>query len=332
MNFAKQLLNLGLAVAAAGLVSCSTPKPECTVGQSGFLGGLSGNDFLAFSTRYVVKENPMSCPEMKPELVGFQSYHPANSDGQTRDFSKTSIAIRTQNHGELFWMNEDFGLDNSEFTPNALGDFAAAEPDDADFCQVPTISDAHVIFPGADVPVDTGEPCMDDPGCEAVIPGSVCEIPTDATEGTCFVTVTLAQADLTYKWSNLQFYVTAGAPGTQFTGDVEISLNGCTATYTAVGMWPAVDCAIHDPDTFAVTGSDQQLCNPEPDALNGRPIGSGINPDFGPTKCDDSFALTDAVEGYYTNFIYGYPLSTPRCVLDTDEIPALGGFTAPEGQ
>lgn len=127
------------------------------------------------------------------------------------------------------------------------------------------------------------------PGCYGKVAGmdapNGCVAPatcssTDDTLGDC----KLAPHSFKYEWSNLQFYVTAGAPGTQFTGDLKYTEDDCTIEYTAIGLWPAVAC-----------GSDDD-CNPcaNPDA--GLTIGSGINPDF-PTKCDTDFGycvLTDA--------------------------------------
>ncbi|MBK8251395.1 MAG: hypothetical protein IPK82_01840 [Polyangiaceae bacterium] len=322
MRFAKQLLTLGLALGSAGLVSCSIPKPECTVGQTTTIPvGQSG--VMAFSVRYVLQSGTGECAELKGDVIGMQSYHPATADDpQIRDFAKTSIAIRTQSHGELVWMNEDFGIVNEGDNPNAIGDFTAAEPDASDLCVVPS-AEARVVFPGA--PVDLGIPCTTG-GTECGdngFPTATCEEvdPMDPTILSCVYT--FAAADLGYKWSNIQFYVTAAATGTQFTADLEVTLNGCTATYKAIGMWPAVDCTDYNLGT-----PDDRLCHPEPDPKNAelpRPYGSGINPDFGPVVCDASIAVVPVVDDYYSLFA-GAPLSVPRCVLQNDTIPQLEGF------
>lgn len=347
MNTAKHLLSTGLALAAAGLVSCSIPKPECTIGQSS-VNGIGWSGIAAFSARYTLVSGSGECANLKGDVIGFQSFHPASTtgDGKTRDFSKTSIAIRPHSLGELYWMyqdlvgpTEDFcgdGLDNDEDGKiddadedchvNAIGNFAATEPDGSDMCQISEASiTSGVNFPGADVPVDTGTACMDDAGCNM---GDVCDIPMGETEGTCITTLNIPATDARYEWSNLQIYVTASAVGTQFTADLKFTLNGCEATYKVVGLWPAVDCGVHDPDTFEVTGTDIQFCNPEPDAPSGRPIGSGINPDFGPLACDTGVSVLPVVDDYYTNLVYGFPFSVPRCVLTGDAIPQLGGFRA----
>jgi hypothetical protein len=102
----------------------------------------------------------------------------------------------------------------------------------------------------------------------------------DETPGEC----KLPALSTKYAWKNLQFYVTASAPGTQFSGDLTYTEGDCTIEYTAVGLWPAIQC-----------GSDAD-CNPCADPDAGTTVGSGINPDF-PTKCDMDVGycvLTDA--------------------------------------
>jgi hypothetical protein len=365
MNSTKKLLSVGLALAASGLVSCSIPKPECTIGQSSTSGiGLTG--IAAFSVRYKLVSGTGECANLKGEVIGFQSYHPASAtDPDLRDFSKTSIAIRPQSVGELYWMyqdligkTEDFcanvddtgkaidddgdGLANDadpDCHVNGLAAFTSVEPDASDMCHTENITQ-KISFPGASVDVDGGVECdiaNGDKDCTDAIKNveKVACVPNDPMDPTagneCIVTVTLPKTDLQYDWSNVSIYVTAAATGTQFSADLKLTLNGSTCDYKAIGMWPAVDCGVHDPDTFAVTGTDINFCDPNPDAAHGRPVGSGINPDFGPLTCDTGVALVPVVDDYYTNVAQGFPLSVPRCVLDSDTIPALGGFKSATG-
>ncbi|MEZ4300465.1 MAG: hypothetical protein R3B70_36305 [Polyangiaceae bacterium] len=321
MKTAKHLLLLGVALGAAGSASCSIPKPDCTVAQTNPFGaGLTG--VAAYAVQFI-PQGTLSCPQIKGDVVGMQAYHPASaSDPLVRDLSKTSIAIRTQTHGELFWMNEDFGFPTDQDQPNALGDFVSNTPDENDFCQVAT-AEARVVFPGAQIPEDTGVPCVDTAECTADGgPGGDCTPvdPMDPMAGnTCVITYDFEATDLTYRWSNLQFYVTAAATGSQFTADVEIEVNGCKDQYKAVGMWPAVDC------THLLTGEpDVMMCHPDADPNNTelpRLFGSGINPDFGPVICDTNFGTVPAVD-LYTG---GYA-NAPHCALGTETIPALEGF------
>jgi hypothetical protein len=362
VNPAKKLLSVGLALAATGLISCSIPKPECTVGQSSTSGiGLTG--IAAFSVRYKLVSGTGECANMKGEVVGFQSYHPASTtNDKTRDFSKTAIAIRAQSLGELSWMKTDAagepveqfcydGKDNDEDGVaddkdddchiNAVGDFSTTEPDASDMCHVDTISVARVNFPGATLDVDGGVECdlaNGDKDCTDNIMNvdkttCVANDPMDPMAGAeCFVSVTLPPADVTYEWSKVQVYVTAATVGTQFSADLKLTVNKDSCTYKAIGMWPAVDCGVRDPNTGAVTGTNEDFCNPEPDAPNGRPVGSGINPDFGPVVCDPGIAFVPVVDQWYTEvntpdgiYNHGASLSSPRCALNADTIPALAG-------
>lgn len=347
MRFTKQVLIPGVALAAAGLISCSNPKPECTVGQSGF-------PTQGFAVRYIVKDNANNCPAMTGEIIGMQSYHPAkDGDPQNRDFSKTKIAMRSQSAGELYWMIEDwYGRDSAEALaakPNAEGDFAAAEPDDTDFCQVPEITEARVDFPGV-AGYDLEVPCTSDQEClDATATSATCQAVGDAGEMSCVIDY--PATSMAYRWRNVEVYVTPQALGTQFKGEVEIEINGCSATYTAVGMWPAVDCTDYYGNVDAqgnvveepTYGPDLRLCNPEPDPDGAEPpaeegsvssmkrvYGSGISPDFGPTQCDATMAVHPVIDQYYLDFA-GFPRTTPLCTLATDEIPALGGYRTSDG-
>ncbi len=109
-----------------------------------------------------------------------------------------------------------------------------------------------------------------------------------------------------YEWSNVRFYVTPAAPGTQLVGDLTYTKDGCVATYHVTAVYPSVSCqqlnADGDP-VFDMAGNPvlaPDLCLPEADPAAGRPTGSGINPDF-PVECEPKTAL---------------------CVL-TKEVPAL---------
>ena len=50
-----------------------------------------------------------------------------------------------------------------------------------------------------------------------------------------------------YEWSNVSFYVSARLIGTQFSADLKYTLNGCTANYKVVGLYPGVSCQKMDP-------------------------------------------------------------------------------------
>jgi len=102
--------------------------------------------------------------------------------------------------------------------------------------------------------------------------------------------------DIAYAWSNVQFYVSAQIPGTQFTADLAYTQGGCTANYSVVGVYPVLHC-------------DDGAGNPDPLLCCGGPETGAVNPDF-PVRCDPATLL---------------------CVLDAPNgLPALGGPNAPK--
>jgi hypothetical protein len=146
-------------------------------------------------------------------------------------------------------------------TLSSLGAFAQHYPDGNDMCQVTGLTAAAQTFTS--------------------ISGSTT---TSDTLGTT--------------WDNVNVYVTATAQGTQFSADVTYTENGCSATYHAVGVWPAVDCTVPVPDPNDPRGlntigvqPDDDKCNPCAEPSIGRFTGSGIIPNF-PVKCGQLFPTT----------------------------------------
>jgi len=114
--------------------------------------------------------------------------------------------------------------------------------------------------------------------------------------------------DLTYEFKQVQFLVNAGNPGSQMKGDVDITVNGCKASYQFVGVAPAHSCYYSDPANLPVRDSegnqhggkeledyptitadangvetwvpDPSKCDPNPRPDLGRSTGSGLNPDL----------------------------------------------------
>lgn len=82
-----------------------------------------------------------------------------------------------------------------------------------------------------------------------------------------------APQDINYQFDKVRVYSNPGAPGTQMTGELTYTNNGCTAHYVMRAIWPATQC---DPD---LDPSDPEN---GPSACG---EGSGINPDFAVT-CD----------------------------------------------
>ena len=89
-------------------------------------------------------------------------------------------------------------------------------------------------------------------------------------------TATSAATNISYKFSNMQVYSAANAPGTQIRGDLEYTRDGCTAKFKVRGIWPATPC---DP-----------TADPAKDPASTCGEGSGINPDF-KVVCDATLKL-----------------------------------------
>jgi hypothetical protein len=71
---------------------------------------------------------------------------------------------------------------------------------------------------------------------------------------------------VSYEFSNVRVYSAAQAPGTQLTGELKYTRNGCTSTYVVRAMWPAEPCIVG--------------ANKETDPADACGNGSGLNPDF----------------------------------------------------
>lgn len=72
--------------------------------------------------------------------------------------------------------------------------------------------------------------------------------------------------NITYQFSNVRVYSAPSAPGTQLTGELKWTRNGCTSTYVVRAMWPAEPCIVG--------------ANKETDPADACGKGSGLNPDF----------------------------------------------------
>lgn len=104
-----------------------------------------------------------------------------------------------------------------------------------------------------------------------------CAVPT-MTEARQTASVSGTVTDLRYQWSNLVIQSQAIIPGTQFTADLTYSEGDCTATYTAVGVFPAIKCVAADGTR------DPSICAVP------RPGSSSLDPSF-PIVCEESANL-----------------------------------------
>ncbi len=87
--------------------------------------------------------------------------------------------------------------------------------------------------------------------------------------------------DLRYQWNNVRIQGQAAIPGTQWTAELTYSEGDCTATYEAVGVFPAIKCERTEKDSNGrdVTVRDPSICKqPRPNLT--------LDPAF-PIACDE---------------------------------------------
>jgi hypothetical protein len=78
-----------------------------------------------------------------------------------------------------------------------------------------------------------------------------------------------AATTITYQFANVKVYASPKAPGTQLTGDLTLTRDGCSLQYTVRAMWPAVPCDTESTNPIETCGE-----------------GSGINPEFA-VECNE---------------------------------------------
>ncbi len=246
-------LSVGVAAAAVAVVACNVdePEPQCVVARASIDGSIG-----SFAATYTLKpgQNPdLQCGRLVPERVGLQKFFseaPSAAD---------TVAVRSARLGALA---RNFATSRPDpdptHTTHSVGPFASAAPGPDNFCDVPTLTPARLDVPATTAGLPDGG-VQPDGGPPA-----------------------LSAQSYTYEWSNLRIYNTPGIPGTQFKADLRYTENGCTAEYTAKGIWPVVACG---QSTDAGTVANEVACDPYADFDAGRVRGSGINPVF-PVKCD----------------------------------------------
>ncbi len=253
----------GLALAALG--SCvDQPPPLCVTTTA------------AFAVKLIeegrTESAPGTCDGFGPEAfnadpeVGISPYYARASDGQP-DYGRGYIAIQTAELGTLVYGAQALGIENvAGGQLYSQGDFASSEPDDQNFCNVPTLSPTRVVLPAIDAVVD-------DPATADV---------DESVAGQAAVDATLA-------WSNVRVYVTADTFGTQMDGalvDTRATPTGetCSINYHALGIAPAVSCQALDAEGAPIQNPDGSFqldpsaCNSDADPAAGRFFGSGLSP------------------------------------------------------
>ena len=248
----KRILVLSTVLALAPGAAAGCSQPRIDC----MVGHASG--IGAFAMKYTLKPGSKtgdgSCDTVKGEIVGLEKYNPASAaDPNKQDLTKATLAIRTTTLGQLAVDAAAAGVKVDEEKINSIGDFVSTVPDDKDVCTVPTLSPSEGNFPSFG-----GNPAT----------------------------------DVKYEWKNIRVHVTPAYEGTEMVGEVTYTRDGCSATYTVIGLWPATYCEEVDADGKGTGKPDVTWCDPAPNPDLGRAYGSGINPDFKDNvTCDPDLLL-----------------------------------------
>ncbi|HEX8435538.1 hypothetical protein [Archangium sp.] len=189
----------------------------------------------AFATVYTLKPGQTPAP-----ACSFLNTLPPERVGLEKYFNEDpngpdSVSLRSRQIGDEL-AHKDTQIDpDAPKQANAVGAFATEVPLEDKFCEVPVLTTAELQ--------------------------------------SRYGGVSKAPVSLRYEWSNLRIYSTPQIPGTQFTAELRYTKDGCTAEYSAKGIWPVVACGTNNKP-------DASKCDPNPDPAVGRVRGSGINPIF----------------------------------------------------
>jgi hypothetical protein len=254
------LSGLAAAGAVVGLAaSCSDqPRIKCTAGHG------------PFAVVYTPMGGSDPCGlsgDTALAQLGVEAYNDPLPDKSNLDPNKGSLGMQPFDFGQ--GARSD---DNTAHLPYSLGPWATSEPAADNFCVVSNPNDIQQDF----APTDAVPPGPDGGGAKPYVPS----------------------LSVKYHWSNVRFYNTPAAPGTQLIADLAYTRTDglpdggtgapCTQQYHAVGLWPLFSCAVDPEDPSK--GTDPTLCSPFADPSKNRPVGSGISPDLA-TRCDDALQL-----------------------------------------
>jgi hypothetical protein len=255
----KRLFGSTLALTAllTLLSGCTQPKASCSTGVGGF------------AVKYTLKSGSTmgtgACDTLKGETLGLMKYNPLKEgEEMVQDLTRAFLVIRTSQLGQLAADDMSMAVNADEIV--SRGDFVSTTPDDNDVCSVPDLSTAQGDLQIVDEAMNT------------------------------------VTHHIEYAWSDIRLYVTAAYPGTQMVGTLTYTDNAdtadCTASYSVLGLWPNIDCSLKDGDGAPMKDGDgnfevdEALCDPIADPDNGRPTGSGINPDLKERlACDKTIGL-----------------------------------------
>ena len=218
-SFQLELKLTALLLLSAGL-SCSAdqPPPFCTISRA------------TYAARYELVSGQGACAMLKGEVLGGQAYL-ANPD---KAGDKGSVALQSEALGTRIQAGEALMTPvvdaDATHKPYAYGKFTSDTPDGNNVCTVPTLDDAQLV--------------------QAAFTGPMGAM---GMAGEMFPAI-----NVRYHWSNFRSLVTAASTGVVVAGDLDYTLDGCTAKYKVVAIAPKVSCE-------GMNGqADQTICDTDP--------------------------------------------------------------------
>ena len=181
-----------------------------------------------YAARYELVTGTGPCAAIKGEVLGGQAYL-ANPDTPG---DKGSVAFQSEAIGTRLLAGQALTppvVDaDATHKPYAYGKFTSDTPDGNHVCTVPTLDDAQFVQGAFTGPMEMNMP------------------------GTMYPAI-----NVKYHWSNVRSYVTAASTGVVVGGDLDYTLDGCTAKFKVVAIAPKVSC---DKDGQP----DQTICDTDP--------------------------------------------------------------------
>lgn len=282
----------GALVLGISLGGCEQPPITCRVA-----GG-------AFAVKYTLKSGDAACLGAPGEVIGMQGYSGlgAVSEGGP-DLSVKRIALQSESVGNRYYatldfedcLGGDFIAENAQKGIYSIGNFSDTEPADDNSCVMPVAEPARLST--LEIPEHPDCAFEDDPDAPAPTTCFDGVLSADETGVDCGGTgcpscVSEPAHDITYKWSNVNVHVTGTTPGTAMTADLEYSDIGCSATYSVLGLFPAVGCEGVDAEGNGTGMPDTAICLVAADPEAGIATGSGINPAlFDHVVCDPDMLM-----------------------------------------
>jgi hypothetical protein len=207
----------------------------------------------SFAVKYTLIEGSGECATLDTGIVGVHSYGIRSGDGVT--YAKAPVAMKTEETGNLV---DAYGQSVDMTKVYSLGAFLDEHPRGDGFCYVSDPAPAEIAL--------------------AAVP--------PMPDGKGGMTEALPAVSLKQEWSKVRFVVSPSFIGTQFSGELAYTKNGCRARYAVRGLFPAVSCAkeVMDPGGMTSMVADPIACSPCADPAAGR-ASSGISPDV-ETVCD----------------------------------------------